>query len=214
MGRFYRFILVTLVSLYVPQTLAQEDDQDFSRKLSYTYISLEYINFSKKLEDVPDTLDGDGYSIDISYAVRPHIALTAAYNVSDASVQTSGTEYQADIDSYSLGFLIHAAINNKSDFIVGAGFINGKAEVTASDGTVDNIDEDGGMTTVGFRALVYDDVEVASFIRKNSIENTSSYSISFAASYYANDAVSIDLGYLLDSKDGSELISLSLTRYF
>jgi hypothetical protein len=214
MGRFYRFILVTLVSLYVPQTLAQEDDQNFSRKLSYTYISLEYINFSKKLEDVPDTLDGDGYSIDISYAVRPHIALTAAYNVSDASVQTSGTEYQADIDSYSLGFLIHAAINNKSDFIVGAGFINGKAEVTASDGTVDNIDEDGGMTTVGFRALVYDDVEVASFIRKNSIENTSSYSISFAASYYANDAVSIDLGYLLDSKDGSELISLSLTRYF
>lgn len=214
MNRTKRLLVAIALSCHLPVSVAEPEASTVTRELSYTYISIDYINFTRKLDSVSDTLEGDGFTIDLSYAVRPHIALTAAYNLSKADVANSKVSYQADIDSYRFGFLVHAAINDEADFIIGASFINGRAKVVSSDGTVDDVDEDGGMTTIGFRALAFDDIEFASFIQKNSIEERSSYSISFSASYYASDNVSLDIGYLLDSKDGSDLLSFGISRYF
>ena len=207
-------IFVLLTVGYSAHAFAENEADVGSSGFSYSYISLDYLYYSRELKTVPDSLDGDGFALDLSYAIRPHVALTAGYNVSEATLTTSGVLYEADIDSYRFGLLIHAAINEKSDFIVGASFINGNADVSVSDGNKRSIDEDGGMTTIGFRALAYDSIEFSGFIRKNSIEDSSNYSISVAASYYAGDKVSIDLGSLIDSEGDSTLLSLGLTRYF
>jgi hypothetical protein len=181
---------------------------------SYTSISLGYGRFSDKIDGVPESIEGDGYTIDISYDIRPHIALIAGYSISIAKVHTDGKDFNADIDATLLGMVIHFPINETADFVLGIGFINGKADVSINGGEERKVDANGGLLTVGFRGTPYENVELRVDIRKNSIEEESSISLDFSTGYYVLDSVLVDIGYRLDTKDGSSLINLGVTKYF
>jgi Outer membrane protein beta-barrel domain len=206
MKKCYRLLLAAALMSFISPAIAEE--------LSYTYASVKYAKFSSKIDGVSDTLDGSGYNVDLSYALRPHIALMAGYSTGTADVESAGTRVDVDIDATMLGLLIHVAINDTSDFIVGAGFINGKAVVTVDGSSKNTVDADGGITIIGFRAMVFEKLEINGFVRKNSIEDNSTISVSFAAGYYIKKSVSLDLGYLIDSEDGSDLITFGVTKYF
>ena len=205
-NRYFRIFLAAALSCLVSPV--------FSEALSYTSASIGYINYSSKIDGISDSVDGEGYTVGLSYALRPHIAITAEYSASKADANSAGTKVDADIDTTLLGFLIHAAINDTSDFIVGAGFINGKADVSENGSPNGSIDADGGMTIIGFRTMAYENIEINGFIKKLTIEESSSISISFGAGYYVKESVSLEVGYLVDSDDGSDLLMLGVTKYF
>lgn len=181
---------------------------------SYTSISIGYGRFSEKIDGVPESLDGDGYTIDLSYGIRPHIALMASYNISIAKISTNGNDFNADVDATQLGMIIHFPINDIADFVLGIGFINGKADVSINGGDERKVDANGGVITIGFRAMAYENVELRVDVRKNSIEEESSISLDFSTGYYVLDSVLVDLGYRLDTKDGSSMMTLGVTKYF
>lgn len=182
--------------------------------LRYTFFSADYGLFNSKVDTISESLDGDGYAINLSYAVRPHIALTAGYIISNANIETDGMDITADIDAYSFGILVHFPINKTSDFIITAAFTNGKADVSVDGGPERSVDEDGGVVSIGFRAMASDSIEINGFLQRNSIEESTSISIDLGASYYLIDSLSIDTGYRVDSKDGSDLLTLGFTFYF
>lgn len=182
--------------------------------LNYDFVSADYTWSSIKIDTVDETLDGRGYFVDLSYAVRPHIALMAGYKASNAESGAAGNNIDADVEAYLLGFMIHAAINETSDFIVGAGFINGIARVREDGMPERNVDADGGTTIIGFRTLALDSLEINGFIRKNSIEDNSTISLNIGLGYHVIPSLSFDLGYLIDSENGSDVLSLGVTKYF
>ncbi len=206
MNKVYRLLLAVILTGFATSAIADG--------LSYSSVSVDYTKFSVKIEGVSDTFDGNGYSVDLSYAIRPHIAIIAGYSASNGEVNSADMRADADIDTTLLGFLIHVAINDTSDFIVGAGFINGKADVSVKGSAEGTVDADGGVTIVGFRTMALESLEINGFVRKNAIEDRSFFSISFGAGYYVHNSVSLDMGYQIDSEDGSDLLMLGVTKYF
>lgn len=178
----------------------------------YTFVSVGYSKFSSKIEGFSEVPEGSGKFVDLSFAVRPHIVLTAGYNAGSADVLTSGTTIDADIESTSLGILVHLPVNDTTDFILATAFINGNAKVDKNGVFSADVDADGGVTTIGIRAMIYEKIELNGFLHRNTIEDTSKLSISFGAAYYITDSVSVDLGYLFDSD--SDSLVFGATKYF
>ena len=191
------------------------DEPVAAKRLGYTFISANHIRYEVKVDGVPDSLEGSGLSLDFSIAIRPHVAIIGSFSRCRASIYTEGVQFNAKIDSSLLGLVIHAAINDSTDFIIGTGFINGKANVTNSeDDTTNSADADGGMTMVGIRALLGERLEVSGFLRKTAIEETTNVGVSFSVGYYVAETVLLDLGYVADTGDGSKLWTWGVTKYF
>jgi hypothetical protein len=178
----------------------------------YSFISVEYYKFSSRIDGISEVPEGNGISYDFSVAVRPNIAITGGYRTGSANVTTSGTIVDADIESISLGILVHLPINETADFILATGFINGNADVDKNGAFFANVDADGGATSLGVRAMVSDKLELNGFVHKNSIEDTSRIGISLGAAYYFTESVSVDLDYFIDSDNDS--FAFGLTKYF
>ena len=178
----------------------------------YTFVSAGYSKFSSKIDGFSEVPEGKGISLKLSYAVRPYIALTAGYNTGSADVTTSGTTIDADIKSTTLGILVHLPVNDTADFILAVAFINGNAEVYKNGAFSSNVDADGGVTTIGVRAMISEKLELNGFIHRNTIEDASKFSLSFATAYYVTESVSVDLGYLFDGD--SDSLVFAVTKYF
>lgn len=206
MKKYLALFLLIEMSLYPLMSLAE--------KLSYTSASINYGRFSSKVDGIAESLDGDGFTVDLSYAVRQHVAVIASYNLSIADTRSSGDDVNADIDSTLLGMVIHFPINEYSDLVIGVGFFNGKADVSVNGGAESEVDADGGVVTLGFRTMASKNIEISGALRKNSVEENSSISLDFSAAYYTSETLSLDMGYRLDSKDGSDLLTFGVTRYF
>lgn len=209
MNKYYRLILAAVLTGFTSTGVAET--------LGYTYLSVEYSKFSSGIDKFSQDLNGNGLSVDLSYAVRPHIAVVAGYSAGSAEVSSSGAGagaaaavVDADIDSLSLGFIAHAPINDTADFILGASFINGKIDVKNTCSC--NKDSDGGTTTIGVRAMSSDNLELNGFIIRSKIEEISRISVNLGAAYYVSESISIDLAYSLDSN--GDLFALGVTKYF
>jgi len=203
MNKYYRLILVLVLTGLTSRVVAETP--------GYTFVSVEYSKFSSKIDGFSEVPEGNGVSFDLSLAVRPHIAIIAGYSTGSADVTTSGTTIDADIKSASLGILVHLPINKTADFIIAVAFINGNAEVNRN-GTFSDVDADGGVTTIGIRAMASDKLELSGFVHKKSIEESSKFSISLGAAYYMIESVSVDLAYLFDSD--SDSLAFGVTKYF
>jgi hypothetical protein len=178
--------------------------------IDYNFASVKYSWFSSIMNGFPADIDGHAVILDLSIDVRPYIALTGGYTTGKANVTSDGETSNADLDSYTFGVVIHLPVNKRTDVVVGASFINGKVKVDGPYSGSEDIN--GGLSTIGFRSRLYDDVELDALIAKNSITETSSYSISLSAGYYVNDRLSINLGYAKNSQ--GDAISLGTTKYF
>ena len=206
MKKYYQLLLASVLTAFSPHVLAGS--------LSYTYVSVDYIKSSTKIDGVSETLDGTGYAVGMSIAVRPYIILMGGYTRSNVDVSSAGSRLDADIDATTLGFLIRAEVNDTTDFILGAAFINGNADVSLNGSFQNSVDADGGVTIVGLRSMVYESLEINGFVRKHSIEDTSTISVSLGAGYYVAKSVSLDLNYLADIENGSNLLTFGMTKYF
>ena len=204
MKKYYQLILALVLTGLTSHVVAET--------FRYTYASVEYSRFSSEIERFSEVPEGSGISIDLSVAVRPYIAIIADYSTGSADKTTSVRTIDADIKSTSLGILVHVPINKTADFIVTMSFINGKADVNVNGAFFANVDADGGATTIGFRAMASDKLEINSFISKKSIEDESKFTMKFGAAYYIDESVSVDLGYLFEG-DGDSL-ALGVTKYF
>jgi hypothetical protein len=177
---------------------------------AYTFISAEYAKYSSLMNGFPDKIDGEAFTIDVSYAIRPNIAIIGSFSRGNADISTSGTTFGASPQTFSAGILAHLAINDHSDFLLGASFVNG--DVTVHGDYSDSEDINGGMSVIGIRNRISDYVEVEGFLRKHSITDNSSISVNLGASYFTTTTVTIDLGYSLDN-DG-DAFTLGVTKYF
>lgn len=190
-------------------------DEPAAKRLGYTFLSADHLQYEVKVDGVPDSLVGSGLSLEFSIEIRPHIAIIGSFARSRSSVSIEGMQFNAKIDSSLLGLVIHAAINDSTDFIIGTGFINGKANVTESDsGITNSVDADGGMAMIGIRALLAERLEVSGFLRKTAIEETTNIGVNISIGYYVDENLSLDLGYLADAGDGSKLWTWGATKYF
>jgi hypothetical protein len=206
-------VFLSLISLLTAVVLSVNSPVH-AEGLSYRYASIDYIRSSINVDTVPESLVGNGYSVNLSFAARPYISLMAGYDAHFIQADTATSSIDAEVDAYLLGFIIHAEINDSSDFIVGAAFINGVAHIEESNMKARSVDADGGMSIIGFRALVRDNLEVKGFVRKNSIEDEATISLLFGVDYYIRPTLSLDLGYLVDVDKGSDHWSLGITTYY
>lgn len=180
--------------------------------LGYKFISVEYRNFSSSIDGFSEDFEGEDISLDLSLAVRPHVAVIAGYSRASANLTSSGTMVDADITALTFGILGHASMSDTTDFILGARFINGEADVDV-DGTYStSVDRDGAVAFIGIRTMALDRLEFDGYIQKMSIEDTTNIGINFIAAYYITKSVSLGLGYTLDADN--DILTFDITKYF
>lgn len=180
--------------------------------LGYKFISVEYRNFSSAIDGFSEDFEGEDISLDLSLAVRPHVALIAGYSRASANLTSSGTMVDADITALTFGILGHASMSDTTDFILGARFINGEADVDVAGTYSTSVDRDGAVAFIGMRTMVLDRLELDGYIQKMSIEDTTNIGINFIAAYYITKSVSLGLGYTLDADN--DILTFDITKYF
>ena len=180
--------------------------------LGYKFISVEYRNFSSAIDGFSEDFEGEDISLDLSLAVRPHVALIAGYSRASANLTSSGTMVDADITALTFGILGHASMSDTTDFILGARFINGEADVDVAGTYSTSVDRDGAVAFIGMRTMVLDRLELDGYIQKMSIEDTTNIGINFIAAYYITKSVSLGLGYTLDADN--DILTFGITKYF
>lgn len=180
--------------------------------LGYKFISVEYRNFSSSIDGFSEDFEGEDISLDLSLAVRPHVAVIAGYSRASANLTSSGTMVDADITALTFGILGHASMSDTTDFILGARFINGEADVDV-DGTYStSVDRDGAVAFIGIRTMALDRLEFDGYIQKMSIEDTTNIGINIIAAYYITKSVSLGLGYTMDADN--DILTFGITKYF
>jgi hypothetical protein len=177
---------------------------------AYTFVSAEYSRYSSLMNGYSENIDGEALAIDLSLAIRPNIAITAGYSRANADLSHAGTTFSASPELLSFGIMAHLAINDHSDFLLGASFINGDVKVDGDYSKSEDIN--GGMSVIGIRSRISKYVEIDGFLRKQSIADNSSISVNLGAAYFTTRSVSIDLGYTVDS-DG-DAFTLGVSKYF
>ncbi len=180
--------------------------------LGYEFISVEYRNFSSSIDGFSEDFEGEDISLDISLAVRPHVAVIAGYSKASANQTSSGTMVDADITASTFGILGHASMSDTTDFILGARFINGEADVDVAGTYSTSVDRDGAVAFIGIRTMALDRLELDVYIQKMSIEDTTNMGINFIAAYYINKSVSLSLGYTVDADNN--IFAFGITKYF
>ncbi len=180
--------------------------------LGYEFISVEYRNFSSSIDGFSEDFEGEDISLDISLAVRPHVAVIAGYSKASANQTSSGTMVDADITASTFGILGHASMSDTTDFILGARFINGEADVDVAGTYSTSVDRDGAVAFIGIRTMALDRLELDVYIQKMSIEDTTNMGINFIAAYYINKSVSLSLGYTMDADNN--IFAFGITKYF
>ncbi len=180
--------------------------------LGYKFISVEYRNFSSSIDGFSEDFEGEDISLDFSLAVRPHVAVIAGYSRASANLTSSGTMVDADITASTFGILGHASMSDTTDFILGARFINGEADVDVAGTYSTSVDRDGAVAFIGIRTMALDRLELDVYIQKMSIEDTTNIGINFIAAYYITKSVSLGLGYTLDADN--DILTFGITKYF
>ena len=180
--------------------------------LGYKFISVEYRNFSSSIDGFSEDFEGEDISLDLSLAVRPHVAVIAGYSRASANLTSSGTMVDADITASTFGILGHASMSDTTDFILGARFINGEADVDVAGTYSTSVDRDGAVAFIGMRTMALDRLELDGYIQKMSIEDTTNIGINFIAAYYITKSVSLGLGYTLDADN--DILTFGITKYF
>jgi len=180
--------------------------------LGYKFISVEYRNFSSSIDGFSEDFEGEDISLDLSLAVRPHVAVIAGYSRASANLTSSGTMVDADITALTFGILGHASMSDTTDFILGARFINGEADVDVAGTYSTSVDRDGAVAFIGIRTMALDRLELDGYIQKMSIEDTTNIGINFIAAYYITKSVSLGLGYTLDADN--DILTFGITKYF
>ena len=180
--------------------------------LGYKFISVEYRNFSSSIDGFSEDFEGEDISLDFSLAVRPHVAVIAGYSRASANLTSSGTMVDADISALTFGIMGHASMSDTTDFILGARFINGEADVDVAGTYSTSVDRDGAVAFIGIRTMALDRLELDGYIQKMSIEDTTNIGINFIAAYYITKSVSLGLGYTLDADN--DILTFGITKYF
>ena len=202
MNKYPALILAIVLTGFLPIAV---------QALGYTFVSAEYLRFTSDTYGELEDIDGSGLSIDLSIAVRPALAITAKLlHVNNADVIASGAKASVNINSVFLGALVHAPINDVSDFILEVGFISGESNLAGV--SKSNEDADGSEVNIGFRTMQSDKLELNAYLYKNKIETKTNIGFSLGAAYYAGESLSIDLDLSFDSD--TSLLALGLTKYF
>jgi len=179
---------------------------------SYSSASLDYSSFSSAIEGFSEDFEGEGKSLDLSFSVRPNLAVIIKYLRASAELDLSGTLAEADITSTSFGLLGHAAMSDTSDFILAVSFINGEAVVDVDGAFFNRVNENGGISMLGVRTMMSDSLELNWFIHKRAIEDRTNMGINLGAAYHFKKSASIDFVYSMDRD--KQNFELSLTKYF
>jgi hypothetical protein len=204
MTNFYPLTLAAALSTLTSQVVAEPS------LIGYDFATARYTWFSSIMSGFPADIDGRGVTLDLSLDLRPYIALVGNYATGKAHVTSDGATSNADLESYAFGVVIHLPVNDRTDFQVGASFINGKVSV---DGPYSGSEDvNGGLSTIGIKSRISDYVEIDGTISRYSTTDTSSISINLSADYFVKEQLSINLGLAKDSQGGA--IALGTTKYF
>ena len=201
-----------LYPLAIASTLAFLPASAISETFSYTFISASYEIFSSDVDGIPEDLEGDGINIEGAFNVASNFGISASYGTGSADVTSGGTTLNADVDVSSIGAFFHTPVSDTTDFVLGANIIKGNVDIEVNGTSFPSEDADGNSIFAGARAMVATNVELNGFIDRTKIEDDSTTSLDFGASYYINKLFTVDAGYSFD-KDGDSL-SFGATKFF
>lgn len=198
--------------LLIFSVLAAVLSPSFAEAPRYSYVSAEYFQFSSTIEGISEKVEGDGMYYQLSHAVMPYIALTAGYRKASSEFNSSGTMINTDAETTTYGLQVHLPINTKADLVLAVDFFNGGTDVNKDGSFVTNVGHDGGVTSLGVRAMAYDNLELKGFMHKNSVEGDSRIGLSMGAAYFVTRSVSVGLDYYIDSDD--EFLNIGISKYY
>ncbi len=171
-----------------------------SKGPSWDFFELSYI----KVEIDDTDFSPNGFGLGLSTLLTDDVFLFASY--ADASESVFGND--VDISSTSIGLGYRIALNNTSDFAVGAGFAE-------ADACIDGFgceDDNGYLVTALFATRLVENLELSLGAEYVDIADESSTALSFTGSYFFSDRLSLGLGWAND--DDVDTLSLNLKLHF
>lgn len=166
-----------------------------TKEISYNFIQGTYISTSVDSGTTSGDVDGNGFGVAGSFSIAPHIAITAGFGATSFD-----TFLGIDIDTteLTLGVTGYASIASGTSIFGNFSILKGDVEATDGFITVDD-DDTGNVISVGLRHLVTDAVELNLGLSRVDIFDDTENSYGFGARFYANEKVSLGIGYSTSS---------------
>lgn len=123
-------------------------------------LSYDYLEFGYSSVDISG-IDGDGFGIGASFGMSESVFAQLSYSSLESEDLDIGFgPGTITISGFTLGVGWHTAMSERTDFIVGLGYITGELEssIPGASGTLDN---DATTLSVGFRGLATDNLELS-----------------------------------------------------
>ncbi|MCP4878084.1 MAG: outer membrane beta-barrel protein [Gammaproteobacteria bacterium] len=155
-----------------------------ARDISYDYVQGTYSSVSNST--FPNDVDGDRIGVSGSLAVTKSMAITVGLN---------STDYDRDIDTsqFALGVTLHAPIAVGTDVVFGLSALKEEIEIKSADDS-----DTGAAVSLGMRHLITDTIEFDAGISYTEIFDDDFTEYGFGARFYANDQISIGVGYAVE----------------
>ena len=167
---------------------------------SWNYLELSYLEADVDVDDFSPS----GYGIGASTLVTENVFLFLSY--ADASESVFGSDI--DISSTAIGVGYRFAVNDTTDFALGAGY----ADAEACLGAFGCADDNGYIVRAIFATRIANNIELAFGADHVDIGDESSTGTSVSASYFFTDQFSLGLGWGTD--DDVDTLSLNAKFHF
>jgi len=146
------FSLGSLLLGLAPLASAQESS------LSYSYITASYSFFQFDDAGIDDSVDLNGFSLDLSYEVANRIFLWGGVSIGSGDVDFLGENIDVDYTEFAGGLGAYVPIQPNIDIFGRIGILSG--EVDASFEGIEESEDDTGLTgSVGLRILITPQLE-------------------------------------------------------
>jgi hypothetical protein len=171
---------IAVISLLVFPCMVHGEDFD------YTFVQVGFLDADADVG--PFDVDGDGFSVNGSFALRNNVHLVAGFTDQD---------YDRGIDSrlLSFGAGFNTPLSSKLDFVADLSYVD--AEVATLQGSAD---ETGYDIRAGVRALVHSKVELEGRVSYLDLDGSET-SVHVGGRYYFNDKFAVGAG-LVDNDGG------------
>lgn len=179
--------------------------------LNYSEVAFRYEMFSTELSGTPQSLNGHGTYLSLSYAATKSIALSLEYGVGNADTIYNNNQLELDINqAISAGASYHTPIYYDTDIIIGAAILRGETALAVNGVPAATTDQNGYGINIGIRSLVARRLELNASIDETIIESNSDTKFTVGGAYYFTKQFSTGLHYSVNQDSHSTVFSLSV----
>lgn len=161
----------------------------FSKEISYDFVQGTYASITDSSLGVD--IDGTGFFVVGSVSISPNIAFTALYGTTSFD-RFLGVD--VDASEVNFGITAHTSIAPNTDVFGSFSVVNEEVEISDGFTTISN-DDTGHSIAIGLRHMAINNVEIdVAFAQVDIFDDTSNV-LGLGARFYANEKLSIGVGY-------------------